>query len=184
MTATAIPTTATGENYYKSSTTLKEEAAARDKAQADARVSHDEFLKLLTAQLTNQDPLSPMEDQQFIGQMAQLQTLDEQVEMTDAITQMASATQTNNDAMLAALAALAASNEENTALMVDAIRGSGAGSQIQAASAMIGKHVTGTDTDGLEADGNVLRATLSQGMAYLELDSDQKVWLGAVTSVE
>ncbi len=35
-----------------------------------------EFLKILMTQLKNQDPLSPMDDREFIGQMAQLSTLE------------------------------------------------------------------------------------------------------------
>lgn len=35
-----------------------------------------EFLKILVTQLRNQDPLNPVEDKEFIGQMAQLSTLE------------------------------------------------------------------------------------------------------------
>lgn len=35
------------------------------------------FLQLLVAQLRNQDPMNPTDSQQFLGQMAQLQTVDQ-----------------------------------------------------------------------------------------------------------
>ncbi len=38
-------------------------------------MGQEEFMKILIAQLTHQDPTAPMEDKEFIGQMAQLQTL-------------------------------------------------------------------------------------------------------------
>lgn len=43
---------------------------------AKQQMGKEQFLNLITKQLSNQDPLSPMEDSQFISQMAQLQSLD------------------------------------------------------------------------------------------------------------
>src|SRR5699024_8581337 len=37
----------------------------------------DDFLKILMTQLQNQDPLNPMEDKDFIAQMAQFSTLEQ-----------------------------------------------------------------------------------------------------------
>ncbi len=41
------------------------------------QLNADDFLKLLTVQLQNQDPLKPMEDAQFMGQMAQFASLEQ-----------------------------------------------------------------------------------------------------------
>jgi flagellar basal-body rod modification protein FlgD len=49
----------------------------------------DAFLKLLTTQLQHQDPLNPMEDSEFMGQMAQFSTLEQVTNMANANTAMA-----------------------------------------------------------------------------------------------
>lgn len=48
-------------------------------------LSQDDFLKLLTVQLQNQDPLKPMEDAQFMGQMAQFASLEQTKELNSTV---------------------------------------------------------------------------------------------------
>ena len=48
-------------------------------------LNQDDFLKLLTVQLQNQDPLKPMEDAQFMGTMAQFASLEQTREFTKTL---------------------------------------------------------------------------------------------------
>jgi len=51
-------------------------------------LSQDDFLKLLTIQLQNQDPMKPMSDAEFMGQMAQFSALEQTKELNTTVTNL------------------------------------------------------------------------------------------------
>jgi len=56
-------------------------AKLNPKRQPSQNLGKDDFLKILITQLSYQDPTSPMEDKEFIAQMAQFSTLEQMTGM-------------------------------------------------------------------------------------------------------
>ena len=70
--------------------------AANENTLRAAGLGQDDFLKILLTQLSFQDPLKPMDNQEFIAQMAQFTSLEltrQQGERTDTLLGMQSANQ-------------------------------------------------------------------------------------------
>lgn len=73
------------------------EAATRANAGRTGLVSNFEtFLTLLTTQLKNQDPLSPMESTEFTAQLTQMSGVEQQLLTNDLLTSLLSAQQAGN----------------------------------------------------------------------------------------
>ena len=49
----------------------------------------DDFLQLLTSQITNQDPLEPMKDTEFISQMANIASLEQMEQFSKGFSKFA-----------------------------------------------------------------------------------------------
>jgi flagellar basal-body rod modification protein FlgD len=62
----------------------------QDVSGKNAQMGKDQFLKLFVAQLQHQDPMNPMQDQDFMGQMASFSTLEQVTNMAKANEAMAS----------------------------------------------------------------------------------------------
>jgi flagellar basal-body rod modification protein FlgD len=75
----------TATNYITATNGVAAEALSRVPTQT---LGQDDFLKLLIAQMTTQDPMNPMSNMDFIAQMAQFTSLEQTRAMSVTMTQM------------------------------------------------------------------------------------------------
>ncbi len=81
-------------NINTTQTTSTNSTSSVTTATNDA-LGKDAFLKLLVAELSNQDPLNPMEDREFISQMATFSSLEQMQNMNNTLTSMSDANKFN-----------------------------------------------------------------------------------------
>jgi flagellar basal-body rod modification protein FlgD len=137
----------TSTDYGVGSSTAYQREQAEKTATGRGKVTHTDFLKLLTKQLTSQDPLNPQQDIDFTAQLAQLQALEEQMSMTKTMQGM----------------------------RID--------TQVQAATAMIDKYISGTSDAGKTVTGMVDRMVQQDGEIYVELTDKSRIAVSGVTNV-
>lgn len=58
---------------------------AQAQTKPSAEMGKDDFLKLLVGQLRHQDPMNPMEDKDFMGQMAQFSQLEQMTNVASTL---------------------------------------------------------------------------------------------------
>jgi len=63
--------------------------SANQAAENNSQLKMDDFLQLLTSQITNQDPLEPMKDTEFISQMANIASLEQMQQFTEGFSKFA-----------------------------------------------------------------------------------------------
>jgi flagellar basal-body rod modification protein FlgD len=80
--------TTINSDYY-----LKTNAVKISETGDNSALGKDAFLQILITQLQNQDPTSPMDDKEFIAQMAQFSSLEQMQNMTSAMEKLLSSQQ-------------------------------------------------------------------------------------------
>ncbi len=158
-TYTYAPTTAAG-----TATTGAAANAANDPATAQ-----DRFLKLLVAQLTNQDPMNPMDNAQMTSQIAQINTVTGITQLNSTVKDMASQISGMQVLQGGALVGRSVVTEGST-LTKDATAGTAGGMfELSGAAADVQVDVTTT--------GGVLLGTMKLGT--LDAGRHEFAWDGA-----
>lgn len=82
---------------YRTSDTISSSSTGvnGDTASASLAENYDTFITLLTTQLQNQDPLSPMDSSQFTQQLVQFSGVEQQITANNKLDQLISLQQTN-----------------------------------------------------------------------------------------
>lgn len=79
------------DNVYNTMSTTNPTGTTSDSKNAISKsteLDKDDFLKLLIAQLKHQDPMSPMDDSQFMGQLVQFSSLEQMSNMATAVEEL------------------------------------------------------------------------------------------------
>ena len=91
MTATAATSTLSSTTTYQPTSSLTPSTTASGTSgTTSAKDQEDRFLKLLVAQLNNQDPMNPMDNAQMTTQIAQINTVSGIEKLNSTVTDLAS----------------------------------------------------------------------------------------------
>lgn len=88
------------QNQAISSTKNKEIETERKSLDGNDGLGQDAFFKILITQLQNQDPLNPMEDREFVSQMAEFSSLEKTEKLYSLLEDKLSSNQVINNSHL------------------------------------------------------------------------------------
>ncbi|MZP43474.1 hypothetical protein GTO89_10525 [Heliobacterium gestii] len=162
---------------------------------SNSELGKDDFLKLLVTQLRFQDPMQPMEDKEFIGQMAQFSSLEQMKNISDGFEKFQTTQENVMGGLTKALGSFLAVQQQMQGdnMIVSAV--SFVGKQLEAQVAKLddkGNVVKDQDGDIVTENvaGQVTGVTIKNGVAALQVQYDvdgqkktREVLLNEITKV-
>lgn len=126
------------------------QAAASTSTSDSSSLDKEDFLKLLVSQLQNQDPTNPLDDKEFIAQLAQFSSLEQAMETNTQLAALQTAQTTANNAQLASLVG------KNVVISSSSIQLDGT-STVTPLAVNLGAASTKTTIEIVDATGTVVR---------------------------
>ena len=133
---------------------LSSATASAEAGKNSLAIDTQEFLEIMIAELTNQDPFEPMKNQDLLNQMSTIQQLQSNQTMNESFEDMIGQLSTFLDKQ-----------------------------GLSQATAMIGQLISGTTTEGVPSYGRVTSVNLSEEGILLELDTGDKISLEDMTRI-
>lgn len=120
----------------------------QDSGKKKQQLGQEEFLKLMTTQLQNQDPTKPMDNAQFLGQIAQFSTVSGIQQMQESFSSMAASLQSSQALQGAQMVGRGVLVPSKTSLLPDT-GGLGAGAELPSGGKL--------SVEVLDSSGQVVR---------------------------
>ncbi|HEY5956139.1 MAG TPA: flagellar hook capping FlgD N-terminal domain-containing protein [Polyangiaceae bacterium] len=118
---------------------------------ADKALNRDDFLKLLVAQMKNQDPLKPQDNTQFVAELAQFSNLEQSMGMNDRLDTLALQSRGQSNAQVLSLVGQKATVKGS----IITIDGSGVGAPV---NFTLANKTTSTIVNIQDQSGDVIRS--------------------------
>ena len=155
------------DRMARSEELIREHNAAIKERQIKSTLDKDDFLKLFITQLVHQNPMEPLNNDQFIAQMSQFTAIEQATNTATGVSKLVTAQEENNELLSLLLYHQVASANK---LMFDSAH-------------LIGRMVICKRGDELPVQSTVVRVMMNDGEVMLELENGQTFYTHEVTQV-